>query len=1263
MADQTQDNQILGSVLNDELLGSQAEEEIIAGEGDDLVDALEGDDHVDAGLGTDTVYGGDGRDTLIGDGEASEEGQENLIENGSFQASSYDGAYGAPSGWTIGGTQNSGGLHNDANRATDGDQYYAMGGWSGQSGGTLSQTLDLQPGETYTLGFDAKVGYFGGPVSEEARLDILDANGDVIATETVKLEAANEVASPQLTFVASTEATTIRFTHTETSPSPGDFDLDNVSLVQGTERMGETLVGDPNTSGELLQNGAFEDASLDGANWTAHANMAGWQSDHSGIEGWADGHNGLKTDDGGDFVELDRHAGEVDNLYQDVQTEAGVAYTLTFDAAARDTAVGESVEIYWNGDLVETVTPEGSMEWQSFEITVTGTGGNDRIEFRELATEDDALGVLLNNASLKPADENDDRLEGQAGEDTIVGNVGDDLLVGGGASTEWELVDGKWVYHADRVSSEVDPYMVVDGSDDVITGGSGDDVLLGNAGDDSLFGGEGEDRINAGVGEDRAFGGVGDDVLNLEDGDDYAEGGTGADIVNAGDGDDVVYGDNALDNLLAENDPNAGTFAQHGSSGAWAESSDPDTGMPGLSQTVKTEAGQSYQFQFDLAANLAGGATQGAVEVYWNGELLETLEANSGVFETHTLEVVGNGDEGVLSIKNVPVDASSTNDGPEYNTDGPIWSYEKSVEVGGETVEVSAFAPGQAKLYQVIDGQLKVFDTEASEYLDAGPSTGLKINAIGFNVEDDLIYGIAKANGVDALGNEVSKKDLVMLDADGQAYRVGETPVGDYVGDFDDSGNLWTFQSSLDRITKIDVNDLDADGNPSVENIYLPKDFLAGRTYDIAFNADAEAFFAIEPPSQLGGAGKIHKIDVSNLDKAGVPEISTLEISGTLVDGEMASGMAKGAYGAVFMDGDGNLYAGLNRGDHDLDGSTEAQGGIYKINYDFVEGQAYAELMSESQSTGSNDGAADPRSIDPFADVDSAATVVLRQPELISLEGGDDDLRGGSGNDTMFGNAGDDIIHGGTGNDWLSGDQGDDRVFGGEGTDELSGGLGSDHLDGGSGDDTISGGEGHDKIYGGAGDDSIVGGAGDDVIYAGEGSDQIIGGSGDDKVYAGVGDDNISGGQGADTIDSGLGADTVDGGSGNDFIQGKDGNDTISGGAGADKIVGGSGDDTIHGGEGDDHIWGGQWWKDGASDTFVYSQGGGKDTIHDFEIENDQLDLSAYGLSFEDIQDRMIDHGWATEINLEGLDTSGAGDKILLKSVKADELDETNFLI
>ncbi|MEO0356784.1 MAG: calcium-binding protein, partial [Pseudomonadota bacterium] len=289
--------------------------------------------------------------------------------------------------------------------------------------------------------------------------------------------------------------------------------------------------------------------------------------------------------------------------------------------------------------------------------------------------------------------------------------------------------------------------------------------------------------------------------------------------------------------------------------------------------------------------------------------------------------------------------------------------------------------------------------------------------------------------------------------------------------------------------------------------------------------------------------------------------------------------------------GDGNLYYGLNKGDHDLDSSTASTGGIFKVNMDWDSGVAYSEFMADASATGSNDGAVDPRAADPFAEIDANAGILIRNPEMQGQSGGDDDLRGGEGRDEMYGGGGDDLLHGGADDDTLSGD---------------------------GGADSINGGTGDDALFGGAGDDKLTGGQGDDALSGGDGADYLNAGSGDDR---------------------------------------------LDGGAGADKLVGGAGSDTITGGAGNDHMWGGNWWKDGAQDTFVISAGSGKDMIHDFEADKDMIDLSSYGIEYSEVTAVMADKGWATEIDLSQLTGGQVADKLIIKSVDPDELDETNFIL
>ena len=88
--------------------------------------------------------------------------------------------------------------------------------------------------------------------------------------------------------------------------------------------------------------------------------------------------------------------------------------------------------------------------------------------------------------------------------------------------------------------------------------------------------------------------------------------------------------------------------------------------------------------------------------------------------------------------------------------------------------------------------------------------------------------------------------------------------------------------------------------------------------------------------------------------------------------------------------------------------------------------------------------------------------------------GDDDDLRGGDGDDLLFGNSGDDELRGRDGEDILDGGTGDDRLFGGRDGDVLIGGDGTDLVSGGGGADTLIDGAGSDVLTGGNGPDTFA---------------------------------------------------------------------------------------------------------------------------------------------------------------------------------------------
>ncbi|RLJ41690.1 Ca2+-binding RTX toxin-like protein [Litoreibacter meonggei] len=264
--------------------------------------------------------------------------------------------------------------------------------------------------------------------------------------------------------------------------------------------------------------------------------------------------------------------------------------------------------------------------------------------------------------------------------------------------------------------------------------------------------------------------------------------------------------------------------------------------------------------------------------------------------------------------------------------------------------------------------------------------------------------------------------------------------------------------------------------------------------------------------------------------------------------------------------------------------------------------------------------------------------------DVIYGEGGNDRLEGGDGDDTLEGGDGNDVILGGAGNDTADGGAGNDEIWMGSGNDTVEGGAGNDWIHGQSGNDTLNGGAGDDMIFGEGGDDRIEGGEGNDALSGGTGDDDIFGQAGDDTIEGGAGEDFLIGGDGNDTIDGGDdddilcgndGDDILTGGAGNDVLEGMNDNDTLFGGTGDDRLYGDAGDDTLTGGEGADTILGGA-----GRDTILGGNDGdtvdGGTTGDDFDV----LDLTGEG-PFRIVNETVDADGDSTSGTVEFLDSNG----------------------
>lgn len=238
-----------------------------------------------------------------------------------------------------------------------------------------------------------------------------------------------------------------------------------------------------------------------------------------------------------------------------------------------------------------------------------------------------------------------------------------------------------------------------------------------------------------------------------------------------------------------------------------------------------------------------------------------------------------------------------------------------------------------------------------------------------------------------------------------------------------------------------------------------------------------------------------------------------------------------------------------------------------------------------------------------------------------------------------------------------SGAAGNDKMIGVSGRNDLSGKGGDDLLIGREGADILRGGAGNDVLKGFAGLDRLEGGAGNDVLWAsakgvtdyahntllgGDGNDRLFGRFGPDTLKGAAGKDTLSGQGGNDIMHGGAGADVMDGGSANDRMLGQDGNDQLHGGSGDDHLNGGRHPDTLTGGRGNDNIQGaaGRDMLTGGvgADLFVYRKdaAGSRDTITDFELGVDHIQIGDTGFIWEDASIKRADGGADSMMIFEG---------------------------
>ena len=1291
-------------VGDDAVFAGGGDDVVLSGDGDDFIEGGTGADTITAGTGDDLIRGGDGNDSIVGTGE---DGNDTIfgddgndwIDAGN-QTDSVEGGAGDDtilSDW--GSNTLSGG---------DGHDLVAGGGNSDSiTGGTGNDTLygDFDPGDAamYNVfgagdyidagaGDDVIEGGFGADTLIGGDGDDSFVTRDGFGNDTIMGGEGgtdddaidlSAVTGPVSVVYSGSEAGTItdgtdtlNFSQLEgltLSDQADSVDASNDSAgfsanLRGGDdsalggsgadtlsggRGGDTILGGAGDDvidgeGELLNNASLNASVSSGFQRTT---PEGWQSDSGNSEIWASGHNSIISSDGSNIFELDGFGGVVDNLYQDVETTAGEVYELTLTARARDSYEGESIEVYWDGALVETITITDSSQWQTFSVLVTGDGNPARLELREPAAESNAGGPLIDTVSLRSV--SDDSLLGGDGADTIMGGGGNNYLDGGTGN--------------DLLTTDGGQDTLIGGAgNDTIDGGANDDLIGGGSGDDCIEGGDGADTIvlSDGFGNDTISGGDGGtnndeiDLSALSGGVTVAHGSfgggsitDGVDLVTfsgieglilTGSG-DVFSSTNLSDLATADVDGGAGDDTITGARGA---------------HTLRGGDGDDHLYSGDGSSTLIGGTGN------------DTLYANfyTGVINTNSY-IGGDGIDFVV-IDGTPVQGYSYNinlvtgsdtygntySGIENITSGAgddtlIGDGANNTLAGGDGNDLIDGGAGDDFLITGLGqdtllggaGNDTLMNSDGDDSLDGGAgddsivATGGEDTLRGGTGSDTMDGGDDADTFIieDGFGNDVisggegvtdgTDTDDDVIDLSALSGAVTVTYTGDEAGTITDGTDTITF-SEIERIILSDFGDqvdgsgisaqpvnLDlASGNDTVIGTGLDDTIAGGDGDDLIAGGDGDDLLTtgLGNDTLIGGQGNDTLMNSDGDDSldGGAGDDSIVATGGedTLRGGAGADTMEGGDDADTFIieDGFGNdvITGGegtTDPGDQDFDViDLSAMTGPVTVTYTGAEAGTITDgtdtiTFSEIEQVITTDQA---DVVDASGQTGTTGINVDTRAGDDTITGGNnaDTIQAGDGDDSVAGGSGADSIDGGTGADTITGDAGNDTIHGGAGADSIDGGGSADSIEGGDDNDTLSGGGGNDTLRGGDGDDTLLGGTGDDSIDGGAGADSIEAGDGNDFVDYAVGGDTVDGGAGNDTIRGGFSKGTDDavlrGGDGDDDITTYGADDTVYGDAGNDFINADSGDELIDGGADNDTIFAG-----GGDDTIT--GGTGDDSI------------------------------------------------------------------
>ena len=783
---------------------------------------------------------------------------------------------------------------------------------------------------------------------------------------------------------------------------------------------------------------------------------------------------------------------------------------------------------------------------------------------------ENAIGGIGNDRIV--GNQANNRLEGGAGDDLLVGGAGSDMLIGGAGNDVADFSGAKSAISITFNNNAADIIVANSGDRDVLRqvegaiGTAFNDTLIGDRSDNFLSGGSGgRDYLNGGAGNDTLVGGG--DTIAYADRPDLIETTPWSNQSAAG----AVKLDGSFD-LVHSNIVTQSTVLPHATVRA--------TGPGGGADYYSFSGTAGSKLILDLD-NVPPSMTA-----------IELLDARGNVLASNY--GVDRSDSGSRSGGAPWLETMIPADGVYYVRVGGVFSSYDDQGVATESLGGFAYAMPYILHVSLEDAAVESTVTAAgSARLYGGDGDDLMVAATG----DDLISGGA---GNDTLSYAKARAGVTVDLTATKAQNTGGSGTDTINGVENLIGSHFN-----DVLTGTAGDNVIAGGSGhDILNGGAGRDTIsfAGQDRGVSFSLAAQG------RDQFLQAG-------SSVLATGFEDILGSANDDTLTGDANANTIKGGAGDDVLVDS----ATGLSSGTDAIDGGEGFDtasfythgGGVFARLTGQGSGIVTARANDATLATLTNVEAVEGGMGDDMLFGDSANN-------KFSGREGSDLLIGGAGDDTLDGGFGDDVIDGGAGIDTAVFSGGVSHFVDltkaepfdtGEGTDLL---IGIENLRGGAGADSFFGDANDNVFYDAGGDDLYVGRGGTDTVdystvggllkvdltvtsqqdtVSGdydllEGIENVVGGDHGNILFGTTGANRLIGGSDVDVLIGGQGNDRLEGGDGEDLLVGDErlrianavatsNDDTLIGGRGADRLIGGEGNDLLVGDSGNDILIGG----------------------------------------------------------------------------------------